>query len=94
MGTPRRLIAPIVMLCLSALHSTSAEAQGFRIQPVTTIASAETGLIEGKVTDELGKPLDGAVVSALGGTTAFAVSDNHGERAARGAQRFIVHDAP
>jgi hypothetical protein len=78
MGTPRRLIAPIVMLCLSALHSTSAEAQGFRIQPVTTIASAETGLIEGKVTDERGKPLDGAVVSALGGTTAFAVSDKTG----------------
>jgi hypothetical protein len=78
MGTPRRLIALIVMVCLSALHSTYAEAQGFRIQPVTTIASAETGLIEGKVTDELGKPLDGAVVSALGGTTAFAVSDKTG----------------
>ena len=78
MGTPRRLIAPIVIVCLSALQSTYAEAQGFRIQPVTTIASAETGLIEGKVTDELGKPLDGAVVSALGGTTAFAVSDKTG----------------
>jgi len=79
MGTPSRLIAPIVMMCLSALQSSYAEAQGFRIQPVTTIASAETGLIEGKVTDELGKPLDGAVVSALGGTTAFAVSDKAGK---------------
>ena len=78
MGTPSRLIAPIVMMCLSALQSSYAEAQGFKIQPVTTIASAETGLIEGKVTDELGKPLDGAVVSALGGTTAFAVSDKSG----------------
>ncbi len=78
MGTPRRLIAPIVLVCLLALHSTYAEAQGFRILPVTTIASAETGLIEGKVTDERGKPLDGAVVSALGGTTAFAVSDKTG----------------
>ncbi len=66
------------MVCLLALHSTYAEAQGFRILPVTTIASAETGLIEGKVTDERGKPLDGAVVSALGGTTAFAVSDKTG----------------
>ena len=78
MGTPSRLIAPIVMMCLSALQSSYAEAQGFRIQPVSTIASVETGLIEGKVTDELGKPLDGAVVSALGGTTAFAVSDKSG----------------
>lgn len=78
MGTPRRFIAPIVMVCLSALQSSYAEAQGFKILPVTTIASAETGLIEGKVTDERGTPLDGAVVSALGGTTAFAVSDKSG----------------
>ncbi len=76
MGIPSRLIAPFVLLCLAALHSSSAEAQGFR--PVTTIASAETGLIEGTITDERGKPLDGAVVSALGGTTAFAVSDKAG----------------
>ena len=78
MGTPSRVIAPIVMVCLSALHSNYAEAQGFRLEPVVTIASAETGLIEGTVTDELGTPLDGAVVSALGGTTAFAVSDKSG----------------
>ena len=79
MGTPSRLIAPIVIACLSALQSSYAEAQGFKIQPVTTLASVETGLIEGKVTDELGKPLDGAVISALGGTTAFAVSDKSGK---------------
>jgi outer membrane receptor protein involved in Fe transport len=76
--SPSRLLAPFAMLCLLALHSTYAEAQGF-IQPVTTIAATETGLIEGKVTDELGKPLDGAVISALGGTTAFAVSDKTGQ---------------
>jgi outer membrane receptor protein involved in Fe transport len=77
MRTPSRLIAPIV-LCLLALHSTYAAAQGFRIEPVTKIAAADTGFIEGKVTDELGTPLDGAVISALGGTTAFAVSDKSG----------------
>ena len=77
MGTPRRLIAPIV-LCLLALHPTLADAQGLKIEPVTRIAAADTGLIEGKVTDEIGKPLDGAVISALGGTTAFAVSDKTG----------------
>ena len=78
MRTPG-LIAPILMACLAALHSTSVQAQDARIQRVTTIASADTGLIEGRVTDELGQPLDGAVVSALGSTTAFAVSDKTGQ---------------
>ena len=77
--SPRRLTAPILLACLAALQSTSAYAQDVRLQAVTRIASAETGFIEGKVTDELGKPLDGAVVSALGGTTAFAVSDKSGQ---------------
>src|SRR6187549_1711428 len=81
MGTPSRLIGLSVMLCLAALHSTYAEAQGLKLEPVTKIASADTGLIQGKVTDELGKPLDGAVISALGGTTAFAVSDKTGQYA-------------
>ena len=85
MGTPSRLIGSIAF-CLAALHSTFALAQGsgapkqtgFKFEPVTKIASTDTGLIEGKVTDESGKPLDGAVISALGGTTAFAVSDKSG----------------
>ena len=77
--SPRRLTAPILLACLAALQSTSAYAQDVRLQAVTRLASAETGFIEGKVTDELGKPLDGAVISALGGTTAFAVSDKSGQ---------------
>lgn len=77
MGLPNRLIAPIA-LCLLALQSTSVAAQGLKFEPVTKIATTETGLIEGRVTDEAGKPLDGAVVSALGGATAFAVSDKTG----------------
>lgn len=87
MGTPSRLIVPIA-LCLLAMHSTSAEAQVSHmsarradketLEPVLKLAAADTGLIEGKITDELGKPLDGAVISALGGTTAFAVSDKTG----------------
>ncbi len=79
MATPRSLIASIMLACLAALQSSSAYAQDFRLQAVTRIASADTGLIEGTITDELGKPLDGAVVSALGGTTAFAVSDKSGQ---------------
>ena len=78
MRTPSRLIGSIV-LCLAALHSTYAGAQGLKFESVTRIAATDTGLIEGKVTDELGKPLDGAVISALGGTTAFAVSDRTGQ---------------
>ena len=78
MGTPSRLIG-FSLLCLAALHSTYAEAQGRKFESVTKIAAADTGLIEGKVTDEVGKPLDGAVISALGGTTAFAVSDKTGQ---------------
>jgi hypothetical protein len=80
MGTPSRLFAS-VMLGLVALHSSAAEAQvvsGPRLERVTNLASAVTGLIEGTVMDEAGKPLDGAVISALGSTTAFAVSDKSG----------------
>jgi hypothetical protein len=78
MRTPSRLIVPILITCLTAFGSKHAQAQDFKLTPVTTLASAEPGVIEGKVTDESGKPLDGVVISALGGTTAFAVSDNTG----------------
>lgn len=77
MGFPSRLIGSIA-LCLLALQSTYVAAQGFKIEPVTRVAAVDTGFIEGKVTDERGQPLDGAVISALGGTTAFAVSDKTG----------------
>ena len=69
------------MLCLLAVHSTPASAQGIQFvnaSPVTNIAAA-TGHIEGSVTDEAGKPLDGVVISALGSTTAFAISDKAGQ---------------
>lgn len=79
MGTPRRLLAPVSMLCLLALHSTLASAQTAQFERVTRLAAATTGHIEGSVVDEAGKPLDGAVISALGGTTAFAVSDKTGQ---------------
>lgn len=77
MGTPRRLFAPVSMLCLLALHSTLASAQ--QIERITNVAAASTGHIAGSVMDEAGKPLDGVVISALGNTTAFAVSDKAGQ---------------
>ena len=79
MGTPRRLLAPVSMLCLLALQSTPASAQTAQFERVTNLAAATTGHIEGSVMDEAGKPLDGVVISALGGTTAFAVSDKGGQ---------------
>ena len=78
MGTPRRLLAPVSMLCLLALHSTPASAQP-QIERITNLATASTGHIAGSVMDEAGQPLDGVVISALGNTTAFAVSDKAGQ---------------
>jgi hypothetical protein len=51
-----------------------------RSQPsrITQIAAATTGVIAGQVLDERGQPLDGVVVSAMGGSTSFAVSDRAG----------------
>ena len=82
MGTPSRLFASALMLGFAALHSTAALAQGApgpAFERVTHLASALTGHIEGSVMDEAGKPLDGVVISALGSTTAFAVSDKAGQ---------------
>lgn len=46
-------------------------------QAVSQIASAH-GELQGVVIDDVGEPLAGAVVSALGSTTAFAVTDRAG----------------
>ena len=81
MGTPSRLIGSTRTLprgiALDLCRRAAPKIRDSRARH--QIAAADTGLIEGKVTDELGKPLDGAVISALGGTTAFAVSDRTGQ---------------
>lgn len=46
---------------------------------VVRIASAAGGSIYGAVVDDRGTPVEGAVVSALGGATAFAVTDSAGQ---------------
>jgi len=51
-----------------------------RVTPVTSVE------LHGEVKDDLGKPLSGAVVSAQGSTSAFAVSDKDG--------RFIFRSLP
>jgi hypothetical protein len=50
-------------------------------QPSVTawhIASLTSGAIQGQVQDEIGAPVSGAVVSALGSNSAFAVTDHAG----------------
>jgi len=47
--------------------------------PVVRVAAVVVGSIYGVVLDEAGAPVDGAVVSALGGATAFAVTDRAGQ---------------
>src|SRR5690242_2056312 len=73
--TASAVVGGLVLLCTSVLAS----AQGApEIRPVTHIASIAPGSIHGVVQDEKGEPVGGATISALGATTAFAVSDRSG----------------
>src|SRR5437899_13110007 len=62
------------LMCFPAV----ARAQARDVQPVGRIASLASGSIQGIVQDEKGAPVVGAMVSALGATTAFAVTDRSG----------------
>ena len=73
--TASSALGGLVLLCLPGI----AGAQGApQMQAVTHIASVAPGSIHGSVLDEKGAPVVGAMVSALGTTTAFAVSDRGG----------------
>lgn len=80
MGHPRSLVVAALVACLTQAVSR-AEAQAPKLEPVTPItqiASVTTGSIDGTVLDERDAPLDGVVVSALGGGTGFALTDTAG----------------
>lgn len=78
-----RVLAAAV--CLAAPSSGFAQLVPVpRLTPVTQIAEAAPGEVAGVVRDNEGRPLSGAVVSALGSTTAFAVSDKDGRYVLRG----------
>jgi hypothetical protein len=81
MGNSGRLTLPALTLCLLAAGSGSALAQPpvRQIERVANVAAAQTGQISGQVADDAGNPLEGVVVSALGSTSAFAVSDTLGQ---------------
>jgi TonB-dependent receptor-like protein/carboxypeptidase family protein len=78
MSASSRMTAAVVgglaLFCLS----TTLAAQAPEFRPIAHIASVAAGSIEGNVQDEMGAPIPGAMISALGATTAFAVSDRTG----------------
>jgi hypothetical protein len=84
MGIPRGLALLAFLACFSGLAAGVAAAQsggtadGQFSPRITQIASATTGIIVGQVLDERGQPLEDAVISAIGGSTSFAVSDGAG----------------
>lgn len=85
MRTSGRLTIPALAVCLLAAGPDSALAQPpvRTIDSLTELAATTTGHIAGQVRDEAGTPVEGVVVSALGPTTAFAVSDALGQFALR-----------
>ena len=80
MRAPSRMTAAVVGgLMLLGRPSLAARAQSASLaRPVAHIASIAAGSIQGIVQDERGAPVAGAMVSALGATTAFAVTDRSG----------------
>jgi hypothetical protein len=69
------VVGGLALLCLS----TPVRAQlAPVVRPIAHMASVAAGSIEGSVQDEKGAPVAGAMISALGATTAFAVSDRTG----------------
>jgi hypothetical protein len=65
-------------LVLLSFPSVSRAQSSLEAVPVTHIASLAPGSIRGIVEDERGAPVPGALVSALGATTAVAIADRSG----------------
>jgi TonB dependent receptor-like, beta-barrel/Carboxypeptidase regulatory-like domain len=70
------VVGGLVLLCLAPV--ATAQTTVVAPRPVTHLASVPPGTILGSVLDERGAPVVGAMVSALGATSAFAVSDRSG----------------
>ncbi|HJZ70363.1 MAG TPA: TonB-dependent receptor [Vicinamibacterales bacterium] len=70
------VVGSLGLLCTSA--SPAGAQTGVDVRPVTHIASVPAGSIQGVVLDERGIPVAGATISALGATSAFAITDRSG----------------
>jgi TonB dependent receptor/Carboxypeptidase regulatory-like domain len=82
MSGTTRLAASAVVGGLALLCTPVVARAQVAAQPVTRLASLATGSLQGTVQDEQGAPVGGAVVSALGATTAVATTDRSG--------RFVI----
>jgi hypothetical protein len=93
------LIGPAVvasLLCATASAQVRpADARPRADEWATRVARALSGSIEGIIQDEIGRPLGGAMVSALGATNALTVTDRFGRFSLRslppGAYLVRVH---
>jgi outer membrane receptor protein involved in Fe transport len=76
MGRLVTLVSMFVVIVAGAVSPASAQISSLPKSAVhPRIAAGVSGELQGVVTDDRGKPLVGAVVSALGSSTAFAVTD-------------------
>jgi TonB dependent receptor/Carboxypeptidase regulatory-like domain len=76
----------VILISASMAHAQTPVAHDADDTHVMRVAVATVGSIYGTVVDERGMPVEGAVVSALGGSTAFAVTDQAGQ--------YRMHDLP
>jgi hypothetical protein len=70
-----RAVGVLLLLCVAAAVRAQA---GPQVHAVTHVASLAPGTIQGVVQDEKGLPVAGATVSALGISTAIALTDRSG----------------
>ena len=83
----RAIVAPAVLMCLVGSGSLARAQVGGAIavsdDRIGRLARTASGSIEGLVLDQTGQPLLGVIVSALGLTSASAVTDTRGRFAIR-----------
>ena len=83
-------LVPVTVICLASASVASAQVRQHNKgvpEPVVRVAAATNGSIYGVVLDESGAPVDGVVISALGGAHAFAVTDQAGQYHAHAVAR-------
>jgi outer membrane receptor protein involved in Fe transport len=79
MGRLVTLVPLIVVIVAGGVSPVSAQLSSLaKPATIARIAAGVSGELQGVVTDDRGHPLVGAVVSALGSSTAFAVTDRTG----------------
>src|SRR5438105_13988837 len=76
--TPSLFAAAAGVLLMLCVPLTAAAQSSSSATLVGSLASLASGAIQGLVQDEVGAPVPGAIISALGSSSAFAVTDRAG----------------